>query len=117
MVEEYEKGNYVVAGGDWNINPPGFHPGLVKTGDWADLAHGAFMSENDLPPGWKWVRDPTVPTNRLLIEPYWKSRTPVTVIDFFIVSPNVNVLDVKTEDLGFENSDHNPVVMSVRLAD
>ena len=24
MIEEYEKGNYVVAGGDWNQNPPGY---------------------------------------------------------------------------------------------
>ena len=26
MVEEYSKGNFVVAGGDWNANPPGFKP-------------------------------------------------------------------------------------------
>lgn len=113
MAGEYAKGHYVIAGGDWNINPPGFHPGLVETGDWADLAHGPFLNRNDFPAGWKWAVDPAVPTNRLLLEPYWKSRTPVTVIDFFIVSPNMEIIEVQTVDLGFENSDHHPVFLKV----
>ena len=36
--------------------------------------------------------------------------------DGFIVSPNITVSAVETFDLGFENSDHNPVLMTVNLS-
>jgi len=26
MLDEFGKGNYVIAGGDWNQNPPGYKP-------------------------------------------------------------------------------------------
>ena len=38
---------------------------------------------------------------------------PYFVIDGFIVSNNLEVSDVETQDLGFVNSDHNPVLMKV----
>jgi hypothetical protein len=38
-------------------------------------------------------------------------------IDGFLVSPNVDVASVKTLDLGFEYSDHNPVLLTVSLND
>jgi hypothetical protein len=38
----------------------------------------------------------------------------VTIIDFFVASPNLEVLDVAARDLGFLNSDHNPVRILVR---
>ena len=37
------------------------------------------------------------------------------IIDGFIVSSNIEVLDVFTDDAGFVSSDHNPVVIDVRL--
>jgi hypothetical protein len=37
------------------------------------------------------------------------------VIDGFIVSPNVTVDTVETLDFGFQNSDHNPVYITVSL--
>lgn len=43
-------------------------------------------------------------------------NTQYYVIDGFIISPNVELLDVETLDLGFENSDHNPVIISFSLA-
>lgn len=36
-------------------------------------------------------------------------------IDYFILSPNVKLFKVKTIDLNFANSDHNPVYMKVVL--
>ena len=37
------------------------------------------------------------------------------MIDGFIVSDNLEVSSVETMDLGFANSDHNPVLLRVRL--
>ena len=114
--EEYEKGNYVIAGGDFNqIFPggleayPNTHPELWTPG---------ILEEESLPEGFRYVCDLSVPTCRLLNQPYTPSDAAGTqyyVIDGFIVSPNVDVASVETLDYGFENSDHNPVRISVRL--
>ena len=42
-----------------------------------------------------------------------RQRPQTTLTDFFLVSPGVRVLSVRTLPLGFRSSDHNPVVMSV----
>lgn len=114
---EYAKGNYVIAGGDFNqIFPggleayPNAHPDLWSPG---------ILEESSLPEGFRYVYDLSVPTCRLLNQPYDPSDTENTqyyVIDGFIVSPNVTVSEVSVLDLGFENSDHNPVLISVSLA-
>ena len=39
------------------------------------------------------------------------------VIDGFLISPNVTVESVQTVDEGFENSDHNPVLLTVSLGE
>lgn len=115
VLAEYAKGNYVVVGGDWNQSPPDFP--LTKFGD--NFQSEFFILSNIatdyLPNGWQWVFDPEKPTNRYLNEAYQPGRTFRCLIDFFLVSPNVEVLEVKTHDLGFRNSDHNPVTMSFML--
>lgn len=42
-----------------------------------------------------------------------RQRPQTTLTDFFLVSPGVRVLSVRTLPLGFRSSDHNPVVMRV----
>jgi endonuclease/exonuclease/phosphatase family metal-dependent hydrolase len=37
------------------------------------------------------------------------------MIDGYIVSKNIDVSSIKTQSKAFENSDHNPVVMEVKL--
>ena len=37
------------------------------------------------------------------------------VIDGFILSPNVELTGVQTQDDGFRFSDHNPVLLNIRL--
>jgi endonuclease/exonuclease/phosphatase family metal-dependent hydrolase len=68
-----------------------------------------------MPEGWRWAYDPAVPTNRSIDAPYEKGRTPVSLIDFYLVSPNVRVVQVKALDQGFRSSDHQPVWMEVRF--
>ena len=113
---EYDKGNYVIAGGDFNQTFPGAldkYP--VKN---AELWTPGVLNESDLPgEGWQFVTDIDTPTCRLLNQPYdpASDATQYYVIDGFIVSPNVRLEEVKTIDAGFEFSDHNPVQIKVTL--
>ncbi|MFH1159763.1 MAG: endonuclease/exonuclease/phosphatase family protein [bacterium] len=110
---EHEKGNFIVAGGDWNANPPGFEPGHITTGD--RIKTDEFTSLDIFFPGWKFVADPFLPTNRNVDKPYEIGVTPTTILDFFLVSPNVEILAVSTFPTLFEESDHQPVYLKVSL--
>ncbi len=111
MLSEYEKGNYVVVGGDWNAMLGGeFEYTERKPDVYIPLPSGWT------PKGWKWGIDTDVPTNRSVSMPYRKGVNFVTIIDGFLVSPNVEILEVHGEDLGFEYSDHNPVFIKVRAS-
>lgn len=110
IVSEYEKGNYVVVGGDWNQIPPGYAP-LDKNSDYEEMPVPADFIE----PGWQFAYDPKVPTNRKVDTPYEKGKTYTTIIDFFLLSPNIELLQVEGQDMDFEFSDHQPVRMVCRL--
>ena len=114
LVEEYNNGNYIVVGGDWNQCPPGFdfeHFGKDIDGTY----HQINIEKDYLPADWQWVYDPTVATNRKLSEKYESGKTFTTLIDFFLVSPNVKVSEVRGIDTDFQYSDHQPVLMQVEL--
>jgi endonuclease/exonuclease/phosphatase family metal-dependent hydrolase len=110
MLTEYDRGNYVVTGGDWNMNPVGYRDGGFVTGDISRTVL-PLMEKDFFPEGWKWVFDPSTPTNRDVDEVYTKGETPTTIIDFFVVSPNVTVSEIHAWDLRFQWSDHQPVIM------
>ena len=114
-LSEYKKGNYVVAGGDWNQTPPGFP--LTQFGEnyQTEFFILTNIAADFMPTGWKWAFDPEHPTNRYLNESYQPGKTFRCLIDFFLVSPNVEVVQSKTIDLNFRNSDHNPVAMKFKL--
>ena len=113
---EYAKGNYVIAGGDFNQVFPGSlelypntHPENWEPG---------VLDENLLPEGWTLAYDLSTPTCRLLNQPYNPADTEGTqyyVIDGLILSPNVALNHVESVDAGFANSDHNPVRIEVSL--
>ena len=87
-----------------NTHPENWIPGVLE--------------ESSLPEGFSFVYDLAVPSCRLLNQPYDPADTVNTqhyVIDGLIVSPNVTVKAAETLDLGFENSDHNPVRMVFSL--
>ncbi len=114
MLNEYQKGNYVVSGGDRNLNPPDFNPGQITTGDVVKIITTViemdFFSE-----GWKWAYDSTIPTNRDVSTSYHKGKTKTTIMDYFIVSPNVNIIEVNTIQTEFKFSDHQPVYLKIGL--
>jgi len=113
LLSEYKKGNYVIVGGDWNTYPPGYTSNLKNKGK--DGVIEKSMDANYPEGGWHYVYDATSPTNRKLYEPYVKGVTDAVVIDYFLLSPNVHGISCKTIDLGFANSDHQPVYMKVML--
>ena len=113
ILKEFRKGNYIVAGGDWNQNPRGFQAGEILSGD--QVKEIVPLIDPGFLPGWQFVYDPTLPTNRDVDHFYQKGVTKTTIIDFFVVSPNIEVKSVKTIATGFENSDHQPVLVQIKL--
>ena len=114
---EYEKGNYVIAGGDFNQVFPGTLE--IYPNEHPENWLPGMLEDNSIPEGWSYAYDATTPTCRLLNQPYDpsdKENTQYYVIDGFILSPNVELVNVETLDMGFENSDHNPVKLEIRLA-
>ncbi len=111
-IEEFHKGNYVVIGGDWNQNPPGLEVNRTIHYKVQTLRP---VPKDLMPEGWTWAFDGSLPTNRDVDKPFDKTTTPCSTIDFFLTSPNVEVVETRTIDLEFENSDHLPVIMKIRL--
>lgn len=115
LQKEYEKGNYVIAGGDFNQTFPGsldIFP--VKN---PELWTPGIVDEDALPKGWNLAYDTGKPSCRLLNQPYDpdSADTQYYVIDGFITSPNIKADTAETIDLGFKNSDHNPVQLQITL--
>jgi endonuclease/exonuclease/phosphatase family metal-dependent hydrolase len=113
MEAEYAKGNYVVLGGDWNIAPPNFN---IHKWEKVKLLDALYTLTNDANyiPGWKYAYDENTPSNRKN-DHVFDATTFTTVIDYFFVSPNIDVEEVKGINAQFKYSDHNPVRMKIRL--
>lgn len=112
MMNEYNKGNYVVVGGDWNHR-------LIETSFENNTDEKHLFWIKDLPSkftpeGWKWGIDENEPTVRTLERPYVKNNNYTCIIDGFLVSPNVEIIETECINLEFEDSDHNPIVIEVR---
>lgn len=115
ILKEYEAGNYVIVGGDWNQYPP-HYMGVGERGLRKDEQdEKLFVSPQLLTLDWTWAFDPEVATNRSLISPYDADTSKTGILDFYLLSPNVELLEVKTEDMAFAYSDHQPVRLRVAL--
>ena len=111
--KEYAKGNYVVMGGDWNISPANVDPLHFATEPETDYRNIRVAA--DFMPDWQFACDSSVATNRKLKTPYVAGKTFTTVIDYYLVSPNLEISQVKGIDLGFRFSDHQPVMLEVKV--
>lgn len=109
----YKKGHFIIIGGDWNQTPPHFQSNFSKYLNEKDVQQ---IPENVFSDEWQWVADPHTPTNRSLKTPFDKRHTKTSVLDFFMISPNVEAIQIKTIDLKFKHSDHQPVVASFKIA-
>ena len=116
LEEEAANGNYVIAGGDFNqsFSNTDISDYPLQEGVWAP----GHIDTSEFTDGWQCLMDASVPTCRSLDKPYAgadKDTFQYYVIDGFIVSSNIEVKSVQTQDLGFVNSDHNPVLMECVL--
>lgn len=114
LLKEYQKGNYVIVGADWNQCPPDFEYNYFSKNNSEDYFQ--YNIEVDyLPKDWTWVYDKKTATNRKLSKPYKKGETFTTIIDFYLVSPNIEVLEIETIDSDFAHSDHQAIFLKVKL--
>ncbi len=101
--------NYIVAG-DWNSTPPGYTPKEQSMTNRYFSPQGLGME--DLPPNVSVHYTPTIESVRYLDSPYVENRSTTTLVDFAILSENCRIIEYKTLDLGFKNSDHNPIIIT-----
>ena len=113
---EYEKGNYVIAGGDFNhdiVNSKEKFQTEQKVPEWV-----YELSDEDLTSGYRFVSDDSLPTCRSTDMPYQEGVNYTVVIDGFIVSDNIEVVKtsvISQDDTLFLYSDHNPVTMQFKF--
>lgn len=115
VLDEYQKGNYVVVGGDWNQSPPKFPLTTFASNYESPSFKLTNIDSSFISPDWTWAFDSAQPTNRYLDEPYVANKNYTGILDFFLLSPNVKLVSCKTRNLQFRNSDHNPVLVSFKL--
>ena len=118
MQAEYEKGNYVVGGGDFNKDILGDSSVYFGESDieytWAQPLPEGIFDDTDLQLVAPLDEANPVPSCRNADGPYHEGQYVLT-IDGFIVSDNVTVSAANVIDTQFAYSDHNPVEMTFTL--
>lgn len=120
---EYFKGNYVIAGGDFNhcLIADGFNSdeealtyfeSKQQVPDWVK---NSVLHQNEIADGCKIVAPKNAATCRGADIPYEKGVNYSTVIDGFIVSDNIEIVKNETVDMQYAYSDHNPVNLKFKL--
>lgn len=119
MQAEYEKGNYAIAGGDFNKDLPEGgseqYFGVSTEGhNWAQPIKRELFENRPLTLCAPIDEEDPVASCRYADGPIHDGQLRV-IVDGFIVSDNVSVAEARVLDDGFAHSDHNPVRLSFRL--
>lgn len=118
METEYQKGNYVLCGGDFNYNIKNKVSEKAKDMTWAQPfpkeklpEHFRFaidtLSDEDQEAMWD--------SNRNADKPYTEGESLTVTIDGFIYSDNMETTFYENIKTGFKYSDHEPVLMKFKL--
>lgn len=116
MTAEYEAGNAVICGGDFNMEMLStvldeHTPDWARPMDRAEL--GVFVN------AWDVISDEDRAAQagscRDTADVYKPGETELFTLDTFVVSPNVTVESMTCIDTGFAYSDHNPVMMTFHI--
>lgn len=115
MKKEREKGNYVILSADFNQNLK-----MLNKDEMEKIPSNLWRASNfdtELLSDKFKLLHPNKNTARLNNKPYKKGseNTYYYIIDGFVVSDNIKVNEIKVNDLDFQNSDHNPVVLKFEL--
>lgn len=114
--QEMEKGNYVVAGGDFNQT-------FSSTDISGYTQQKALWKPGLLPVDkqkshWQFRMDARTPSCRSLDVAFSgadKDAFQYYVIDGFIVSKNIEITECETIQKNFVHADHNPVLLKIKL--
>ena len=114
--EEVQKGNSVIAAGDFNQIFSSADKGQfpAQEGKWQAGQIDVTQIDGD----WQFCMDEDTPSCRSLDQPYAGAdhdSFQYYLIDGFIVSGDIKVKSCETQDLGFVSSDHNPVVLEAEI--
>lgn len=115
MQEQYAKGNYIIAAGDFNKDM------LGDSSQYFERPEGeynwAVPFNNDLlPQGFTSISGSNVPTCRNAESAYKGDGTDfVLSVDGILVSDNIEIVMCETVDTSFAYSDHNPVIIKFIL--
>lgn len=117
MKREYDAGNWVIAGGDFNKDLLG-NSGEIFGVSGPEYTWAQPIPDRLIPEGLSLVApfeaEEVVASCRNADRPYDETDYRVTV-DGFIVSDNVQIKSATVDDTGFAFSDHNPVEMEFLL--
>ena len=116
LQEEAANGNYIIAAGDFNqiFSSADQKAYPAQEGKWQP----GNLDVNTFKGDWNFLMDADTPSCRSLDQPYVDADHDTFqyyLIDGFIVSDNIGIDEFKTVDFDFENSDHNPFVLKLRL--
>lgn len=118
IAKAYAAGDYVLVAGDYNhtLLPDSAQvfgqpdPGYTWT---HPFPHAELPAGFTVPLAG--IAEAKVPSIRYMDQPYVPGKSFVSLIDGFIVSPNITVQAVHVVDAGFAHSDHNPVRLTFKL--
>lgn len=115
FVEELAKGNYVIAGGDFNQTFDTVDPSAYPMQN--DKLWRPGEIDTEVFTGIQCLMDDRLPSCRSLDRVYDREDPSFQyyVIDGYLVSDNLTVENIETVDLGFVNSDHNPLRLRIQV--
>ncbi len=115
MENEYRKGNFIIAAGDFNKDLLGDSSKYFKRSE-GEFNWAAPFDTSLLPQGFRVHTGSNAPTCRNADSPYKGDGSDfVLSVDGIIASDNIEVISCKTVDIGFKYSDHNPVEFKFKL--
>lgn len=118
MQLEYNKGNYIVCGGDFNKDLSGNAEAYFgisgKEYTWAQPIPEDMFENKNLKLVFAYDEVTKVPSCRNADAAFNPEQFVLTV-DGFIISDNIEIVSSRVIDLKFEYSDHNPVEMIFKL--
>ncbi|BDU49817.1 endonuclease/exonuclease/phosphatase family protein [Haliovirga abyssi] len=115
ILEEYNNGDFIVVGGDWNSIFPNTNLDKINITTEKANWNPVKINKDFMPKDWKFVADNNIATCRENNKIYKRGRNHLYIIDGFLLSPNVSVDKINGIDLDFQDSDHNPVYMEFSL--
>ncbi len=116
MQAQYDKGNYVIAAGDFNKDLLGDSSLYFEREGDDEFTWAKPLDASLLPDGFTCYSGTNLPTCRNADSAYRGDGTDfVLSVDGIIISPNIELIICETVDVGFEYSDHNPVYAEFKL--